>query len=53
MKALVSSATNPVPIKTLLAHYGEINEVFRLPLTNMAAQQSRELINIYQKIINA
>lgn len=53
MKALISTTTNPVPIKTLLAHYGEINEVFRLPLTNMTAQQSRELINIYQKIINA
>ena len=52
MKALLTLASNPIPIKTLLAHTGRINEVFRLPLTNIEKHKRQELVNIYNKIIN-
>ncbi|MFQ3307403.1 MAG: 4-hydroxy-tetrahydrodipicolinate synthase [Candidatus Midichloriaceae bacterium] len=52
MKALLSSSTNPIPIKTLLAHIGKIKDEFRLPLCKMDKQNSDLLIKSYKNYIN-
>jgi len=44
--------SNPIPIKTLLAELGQINEVFRLPLCKMEEVNKNKLIAIYSKVQN-
>lgn len=39
--------TNPQPIKTLLAHQGECEEIFRLPLTTMEHQNKEALLLVW------
>ena len=53
MKALLSIASNPIPVKTLMAYLGKINEEFRLPICSMGAKERDELIKIYQEYITA
>jgi 4-hydroxy-tetrahydrodipicolinate synthase len=43
--------TNPLPVKTILANEGFINEEFRLPLCKMNENKKTELIKIYNKWI--
>lgn len=52
MKALLSIASNPMPIKTLLSHLGKIKETFRLPLCNLKKEEKAKLINIYNEYLN-
>lgn len=40
--------TNPQPIKTLLAHEGQCEEVFRLPLTTMEEENRVKLIEVWE-----
>lgn len=42
--------TNPQPIKTLLAHNGQCEEVFRLPLTTMEDHNRVELIHTWNNL---
>ncbi len=39
--------TNPQPIKTLLAHHGKCEEVFRLPLTTMEPNNKEKLLFVW------
>ncbi len=41
--------TNPLPVKTLLAHLGKIKEVFRLPLATMKEENKKLLINYFEQ----
>ena len=52
MKALLSIASNPIPVKTLMAHLGMIEEEFRLPICRMGEKERNELIKVYQEYIN-
>ena len=36
--------TNPIPIKTVMAHYGWCEEVFRLPMCSLEQEEHRTLI---------
>ncbi len=36
--------TNPIPIKTVMAHYGWCEEVFRLPMCSLEQEEHRSLI---------
>ena len=44
--------TNPQPIKTLMAHLGCCEEIFRLPMTTMLRENKEELIKIWKKYQN-
>ena len=52
IKALSGFASNPIPIKTLMAYQKKIKEEFRLPLTTMDAKDRQKLIDIYTQYIN-
>ena len=52
MKALLSIASNPIPVKTLMAHLGMIEEEFRLPICRMNEKERSELIKVYQEYMN-
>ena len=52
MKALLSIASNPIPVKTLMAHLGKIQEEFRLPICRMGKKERNTLIKVYQEYIN-
>lgn len=52
MNTLLSISSNPIPVKTLLAHLKVINEEFRLPLYNLENKQKEELIQVYQEFVN-
>jgi len=52
MSILLSISSNPIPIKTLLAHFSIIKEEFRLPLYGLTDQQKKELIKVYKTYIN-
>jgi 4-hydroxy-tetrahydrodipicolinate synthase len=52
MKELLSASSNPIPVKTLLAHMGKIKEEFRLPLCKINQEGGKALIKIYQAYIN-
>ncbi len=52
MKALLSIASNPIPVKTLMAYLGMIEEEFRLPICRMNEKERSELIKIYQEYMN-
>lgn len=39
--------TNPMPIKTLMAHIGRCKKVFRLPLTDMYEDTERQLLQTW------
>ncbi len=36
--------TNPIPIKTAMAHFGFVNEIFRLPLCSLEKEEHRKLL---------
>ena len=50
MKALLSISSNPIPVKTILAHIGQIKEEFRLPLCQLGCDDKQKLIKIYTEI---
>ena len=50
MKALLSISSNPIPVKTILAHMGKIKEEFRLPLCQLGGDDKQKLIKIYNEI---
>jgi 4-hydroxy-tetrahydrodipicolinate synthase len=50
MKALLSISSNPIPVKTILAHIGQIKEEFRLPLCQLGGDDKQKLIKIYNEI---
>ena len=52
MKALLSIASNPIPVKTLMAHLGKIQEEFRLPICRMGEKERNTLIKVYQEYIS-
>lgn len=41
--------SNPIPIKTALAHLGKCKEEFRLPITTMSPALKKELIAVMEK----
>jgi 4-hydroxy-tetrahydrodipicolinate synthase len=51
MNALLSVSSNPIPVKTLLAHFGQIQEEFRLPLCRIGEEGRKELLKVYQEYI--
>ena len=50
MNALLSISSNPIPVKTILAHMGKIKEEFRLPLGRLEDSNKQKLIKIYNEI---
>jgi 4-hydroxy-tetrahydrodipicolinate synthase len=52
MSILLSASSNPIPVKTLLARLGKIQEEFRLPLCNISDEGRNELIKVYQECVN-
>ncbi|MBY0580877.1 MAG: 4-hydroxy-tetrahydrodipicolinate synthase [Rickettsiales bacterium] len=50
MKVLLSISSNPIPVKTILAHIGKIKEEFRLPLCQLGSDDKQKLIKIYTEI---
>ena len=52
MTILMSLASNPIPIKTLLGSIKMIKEEFRLPLYNLDYNQKNKLTKVYKKYIN-
>ena len=51
MSVLMSISSNPIPIKTLLAIKGIIEEQFRLPLCNIEKYKRDKLARIYNKYL--
>lgn len=43
-------APNPIPVKTLLANKGLIEEYVRLPLTVLSAEDKKSLVAVYESI---
>ena len=43
------SEVNPIPVKTVMAHLGQIKEEFRLPLCRMGEEKRRGLIAEYER----
>ena len=50
MNALLSFSSNPIPVKTILAHMGKIRDEFRLPLCQLEDSNKQKLIKIYNEI---
>ena len=50
MNALLSISSNPIPVKTILAHMDKIKEEFRLPLCPLDGDSKQKLIKIYNEI---
>lgn len=50
MNALLSFSSNPIPVKTILAHMGKIRDEFRLPLCQLEDINKQKLIKIYNEI---
>lgn len=50
MNSLLSISSNPIPVKTILAHIGKIKEEFRLPLCQLDNDSKQKLIKIYNEI---
>jgi 4-hydroxy-tetrahydrodipicolinate synthase len=50
MNALLSMSSNPIPVKTILAHMGKIKEEFRLPLCQLGSNDKQKLIKICNEI---
>lgn len=50
MNALLSFSSNPIPVKTILAHIGKIRDEFRLPLCQLEDSNKQKLIKIYNEI---
>ena len=44
--------TNPQPIKTLMAHLGYCEEIFRLPMTQMVEENKKELMRVWGEYKN-
>lgn len=42
--------TNPIPVKTMLAHLGMCEEIFRLPLTTMEPKNRERLLTLYESL---
>ncbi|WPX96310.1 4-hydroxy-tetrahydrodipicolinate synthase [Candidatus Bandiella euplotis] len=52
MISLLSLSSNPIPIKSLLAYLGKIQEEFRLPLCSMSEEAREELVKHYEESIS-
>ena len=52
MTILLSIASNPIPVKTLLGFMKVIKEEFRLPLCNLDDNKKIQLIKVYKDYIN-
>ena len=50
MNELLSISSNPIPVKTLLAHMGKIKDEFRLPLCRLEDSNRQKLIKTYNEI---
>ena len=50
MNELLSISSNPIPVKTLLAHMDKIKDEFRLPLCRLEDSNRQKLIKIYNNI---